>query len=734
MALAFFTSPDAPVRCAMEIDLRLKEYPQLNVRMGIHSGPVDSVKDVNDRTNVAGAGINMAQRVMDCGDAGHILLSKRVADDLAQYERWQPHLHDLGACEVKHGVRMEVVNLYTGEVGREDLPEKFKRQEQEHAAIESRAAVIRRRKMLLRSVAIVLLVAAIAGLWVRLSPNLSRESPEEPAPVISEKSIAVLPFENRSAEKDDAFFADGIQDDVLASLSKIKDLKVIARSSVMAYRGEAATGKLREIGRALQVSHVLQGSVRRQADRVLINVQLSDTRDDRHVWSERYERAMADALSLQGELALEIARELQATLTPAEKTAFTSKPTENTDAYLLYLRARDLEIRFRPTAQDREAAIRFYQQAIDLDPNFALARARLSIGLSRHYQGLDPTQKEKARSEAYEALRLRPALGEASLAIAYGFFYGERNLDRAISELSRTAELMPSSTEVPLTLASIYLQQQKVRDRIAALQRAETLDPRDANVLRTLSNTFRWVRNWQEDLRTQDKIRALLPDEPSITSVWTRASTEFRLTGDINVVKQVTERAPAGVDPQLLIAFRYDTALLQRDYATAERLIGERKVFFPPYTKAVQEGLLEVARGAEPATTQPALESARAEIEKLLLEDAGDSTLHIILGQIHAFAGRKEEAIREGRRAIELSTGWLEKNDASAGLALIYARTGEAEEAITMIEYLLTVPASLNRYWSMTLTELKWFWEWDPLRSHPRFQKILAEPEPETIY
>ncbi|MDQ3119713.1 MAG: adenylate/guanylate cyclase domain-containing protein, partial [Verrucomicrobiota bacterium] len=285
MALAFFTSPDAPVRCAMEIDLRLKEYPQLNVRMGIHSGPVDSVKDVNDRTNVAGAGINMAQRVMDCGDAGHILLSKRVADDLAQYERWQPHLHDLGACEVKHGVRMEVVNLYTGEVGREDLPEKFKRQEQEHAAIESRAAVIRRRKMLLRSVAIVLLVAAIAGLWVRLSPNLSRESPEEPAPVISEKSIAVLPFENRSAEKDDAFFADGIQDDVLASLSKIKDLKVIARSSVMAYRGEAATGKLREIGRALQVSHVLQGSVRRQADRVLINVQLSDTRDDRHVWS-----------------------------------------------------------------------------------------------------------------------------------------------------------------------------------------------------------------------------------------------------------------------------------------------------------------------------------------------------------------------------------------------------------------------------------------------------------------
>ena len=289
----------------------------------------------------------MAQRVMDCGDAGHILLSKRVADDLAQYERWQPHLYDLGECEVKHGVKIAVVNLFTGDVGRQNLPEKLQRSREEHATRQNRASGRQRRKMLWGVMAILLRGRLWRGYGFASAPPNRR--PAAAVPAIPDKSIAVLPFENRSAEKDDAFLADGLQDDVLASLSKIKDLKVIARSSVMAYRGEAVAGKLREIGQLLQVSHVLQGSVRRAADRVLINVQLSDTRDDRQVWSQRYERTLADALSLQGELAVEIARQLQATLTPMEKTAFASKPTENPDAYLLYLRARDLEIRFRPT-------------------------------------------------------------------------------------------------------------------------------------------------------------------------------------------------------------------------------------------------------------------------------------------------------------------------------------------------------------------------------------------------
>lgn len=333
-------------------------------------------------------------------------------------------------------------------------------------------------------------------------------------------------------------------------------------------------------------------------------------------------------------------------------------------------------------------------------------------------------------------MRLRPALGEASLAIAGCYLFGERNYDRALAEIARTAELLPNSTDVPLTAATIYLWQGKLRERIAALQRAETLDPRDANVLNMLARTFRWVRNWREDLETQDRIRALLPDEPSIVSVWTRASSEFRLTGKIDAVKKVTAMAPAGVDPQLLKNFQYDIALLERDWMQAERLLNELppKYFHLPLPKVVHEAFLAVARGAEAGVTQSALQLARDEIEKLIQATPDEPGLHISLGQIYAYLGLKEKALSEASRAIELSSGWLAKNEASAALALIHARTGSADEAITMIEHLLTVPALLTTYHNMTLTELKWRWQWDPLRTHPRFQKILDGPEPQTVY
>jgi len=280
MALVFFTSPDAPVRCALEISKAVgqalppagEEWRQagalaLQLRMGINSGPVDAVADVNDRSNVAGAGINMAQRVMDCGDAGHILLSKRVADDLGQYEEWQPYLHELGLVEVKHGVRVEMVNFYKDEVGNSKLPEKVKRARDEQSALDHRASRIAARKRSL-VIGLLLLVAAVflVGLAI-ISYKTTKRSATTTTKTLAplpEKSIAVLPFENMSAEKDDAFFADGIQDNVLATLGKIKDLKVIGRASVMIYRGAAIAGKLREVGQALQVSHVLEGSVRRK--------------------------------------------------------------------------------------------------------------------------------------------------------------------------------------------------------------------------------------------------------------------------------------------------------------------------------------------------------------------------------------------------------------------------------------------------------------------------------------
>ena len=607
-------------------------------------------------------------------------------------------------------------------------------------------SVARPTKKALLVVGIALLVVLAIGGWYlgtlkrhgkaeSVTTNLSQ------AVAVPEKSIAVLPFENLSAEKDDAFFADGIQDDVLTSLGKIKDLTVIARASVMTYRGEAVAGKLREIGQTLRVAHVLQGSVRRSANRVVINVVLVDTRDDRQLWTERYERTMTDALSLQGELAVEIARELRASLTPLEQGAVATKPTENPEAYVLYLRARELEGRFQPPPEVHEAAVKLYQQAIDLDPNFALARARLSLRLTylaSNMPGKGSTQSQQALAEAEEALRLQPNLGEARLALGY-YYYPAGEFDRALAELARAAELIPNSAEVWNKRALIYREQGKLRERIAALQHAETLDPRDTNNRAALGITYYEVRDWAEAIRLQTQTRAMLPDPKPFA--WGIATAKFRMTGVLDPLKKAIAEADLGTRPQdvdLVKQARFEVAMFERDYAAAERYLRELPAEPPDgWPKSMHEAFLAVARGADPAEAERLLLLARQEVEKLVADNpAANIRLYGNLGLIEAFLGRKEEAIRAGRRGVELQNSPLGKNNASAALALIYARTGEPDEAIKLIEHLLTVPATLGQFTisSIAHANLKWRWVWDPLRDDPRFQKILASPEPKTIY
>ena len=589
-------------------------------------------------------------------------------------------------------------------------------------------------------VALLVCVAVFYG-W----RNRQADRPGAPAPI--EKGIAVLPFENLSAEKADAFFTDGMQDDVLTSVGKIKDLKVIARASVMDYRGARLAGKVREIGRTLGVSHVLEGSVRRVTDRVVVNVALIDTRDERQVWSERYERTLTDTISLQGELAIEIARALHATLTPAEATFAAVKPTQDPQAYLLYLRAREIEIEAWSPGE-YEAAIRFYQQAIDLDPNFALARARLSMCASqRAHWGESSAWKAKARAEAEEAVRIRPDLGEAHLALTHYYLFGESDHDRALRELNRAAELLPNSAEVPLTAAFIYKRQARFRDRIAALHRAEALDPLNRRVLGNTIGTLRWVRDWREAMHASDRSAALMPEGRDCTSGWNRANDEFRLSGDINVLKKAIAEQPdadAPANRDLLNAARYETAMLERDYPEAARLLaaipsellGETQEPASPHLKAFHEALLAVATNAE--AKEQALELARGAVEKRLGFDGTDRP-HEDLALLDAFLGRKDDAIRQAHQAIDHAigpAGTIEKNAASAALAMVYAQIGEPEKALDLIEHLLTVPGELQSgaVYNMTLTDLKWRWQWDPLRSHPRFQKILAGPEPKTVF
>ncbi|MFL5237345.1 MAG: protein kinase domain-containing protein [Rhizomicrobium sp.] len=562
---------------------------------------------------------------------------------------------------------------------------------------------------------------------------------------IPEKSVAVLPFENLSADKDDAFFADGIQDDVLTSLGKIQDLTVIARASVMTYRGEAAAGKLREIGKTLRVAHVLQGSVRRLANQVVVNVQLVDTRNDRQIWSERYERTLTNALSLQGEVAVAIARELQAALTPNELKVAATKPTDNPEAYLLYLKARELEMRMMVSEVDPEAVTKLYQQAIDLDPTFALARARLSMRLSFASSGADgdPILRGTALAEAQEASRLRPGMGEARLALAL-YYWGANEIDRALAELAEAEKMLPNSAEVWQTRATIYRKQNKIRERIAALRRAETLDPRDSNVLRLLVMTLRDVRDWSEAEQAGKRVQAVAHGGQRRHGIYARSWDKFRSTGKLDALRQELAAAPAGPEgdqSDIHRSFQFELAMLERDFATAERLLHElpAEAFDgDPHPKIMQEALVAVGRGGDRVGIEQALAAARHEIDKLRAASPNDYYPYTNLGLIDAFLGRKEEAIREGQRAVELaaSRSPLEENDASAALALIYARTGKSDLAMELIEHLLTVPADLTEdaIYNMTVAELKWRWVWDPLREDQRFQKILAEPEPQTVY
>jgi TolB-like protein len=381
--------------------------------------------------NIASAGINIAQRVMDCGDAGHILLSKRVAEDLAQSKQWQPHLHDLGECAVKHGVNLSILNLYTGELGNPAAPEKIKKAQEERAAAVAAARpppTLRRRSVLIG--ATVLFLAAVVAAFLLFSRGTVLGS--------AGKSIAVLPFENFSDEKESGFFADGIQDDILTSLAQIEGLRVISRTSVMGYRGSKESHNLRTISKALNVGNILEGSVRREGNRVVVNVQLIDAAHDRHLWANRYDRTLEDTLGLQGELASEIADALRVTLSADEKARVEKKPTANAEAYVVYLRANQISRNPDTLLEDYKTAEQLYMPAIALDPDFALAHARLASVCAEIFHFYEPTEdwESKARAEAQIALRLQPNLAEAHLALGQCIYWMDQDYERALEQFA----------------------------------------------------------------------------------------------------------------------------------------------------------------------------------------------------------------------------------------------------------------------------------------------------------
>src|SRR5205809_1434353 len=369
------------------------------------------------------------------------------------------------------------------------------------ATPDTAAPMTRRRRNIIMLIVTGVIVSAIAGFF--LLPRISAAHKVD-------KSIAVLPFENLSDEKENAYFADGVQDDVLTNLSKISDLRVISRTSVMQYRGRPTN--LREIGKALGVSNILEGSVRRSGNRVRINVQLIDANTDEHVWANDYDRDVTDVFAIQSDLAREIANALQAKLSPAEKSQMTRKPTENGEAYLAFVQAHDLSCAYEDPVKLKQSA-QLYQRAIELDPNFALALARysqLESWLVRTHEGTSE-HREKARSLAEQALELQPDLPEAHLARGYSYYWGDNNYDAALKEFEIAQTGLPNESEVYLALGAIQRRQGKWTESTANLEKAVSLNPKDIWALQNLAINYQMLRDFDKADKTIDRALALDP-------------------------------------------------------------------------------------------------------------------------------------------------------------------------------------------------------------------------------
>ncbi len=582
------------------------------------------------------------------------------------------------------------------------------------------------RKLDFLIIAVLLLVIGIL-LFQRLHPNVS--------PAVSssiEKSIAVLPFENFSEDKAFAFFADGVQDEILTDLAKIADLKVISRTSVMQYRN-TATRNLPEIAQALKVAHVLEGSVQRSGNRVRVSAQLIDARNDTHVWVEKYDRELADIFAIQSEIAQKIADQLQAKLSPKEKAAIQERPTKDLAAYDLYLRAKELisESYVNPFAKEAYfKAVQVLDQTVGRDPAFLLAHCRLAYAHDLiYFQDYDHTETRRALAETSvrAAVRLQPDSGETHLAQAIHFYWGYRNYDGAREELAKAERALPNNAQIFLFLGLIDRRQGRWDEAIRNLERALDLDPRNQDTLTDLGDTYFNLRKYGEAITMFNRALASAP-----RSIYLRVappSIAVDAEADIAPLRAVlnTIEAEGQSSAAEVAGIFFQTALRERNPAAAARALANipSEGYFE-YPHAWYEGLLAKLRQDAPAA-HAAFTAARAETEKLVRAQPRYETPLSVLSLIDAELGDKEKAIQEGRTACDMLPP---AKDAVSGVLLIsnfariYALTGEKDLALKELDTVSKLP------WGPSYGQLRLDPEWDSLRGDPRFEKIVASLAP----
>jgi len=535
MALVFRHSVEEPARCALEIAEALRRHPELPVRMGIHSGPVSEVTDVSGRTNIAGAGVNMAQRVMDCGDAGHILLSQHVADDLVQYRQWAPRLRDLGDCEVKHGVRLHLVNLYAEPLGNAALPQKLQQAKLKPARRSSVG--------LIAALAVIAIVSV--GAWYFTSHRTATKGA-----AIPEKSIAVLPMVNSTGDPANEYFSDGMSEEFISSLSRLSELKVIGRTSSFQFKG--MTDDSKTIGEKLGVYYLLEGSVRKSADRVRIAVELVKSADGANVWSDTYDRELKDIFAVQSEIAGTVAKELKVALLGSNGQAVpltiaATPSNQNVEAYNALLQGNFYS--YRRTGDDIRKAIGYYEEAIRLDPHYALAYARLAssamnlatgFGSMKNKEG--PEAIAKARASAKRALELDPNLAEAHLAKAGILTILDFDFAAAEAEHRRAVELAPQNAGVTANLATLLSSLGRLEEAVALTQRAIALEPLRAGFYTNLATYLTALGRYDE---AEAAVRKALELQPQFATSYAQLAMIQILCGKagaaVELAKQETD-------------------------------------------------------------------------------------------------------------------------------------------------------------------------------------------------
>ncbi len=744
ITLVFFHSPEEPVRCALEISRALQEHPRIQLRMGVHSGQVNRVTDINDKISLTGSGMNVAQRVLDCGDAGHILLSGHVAEDLGQYRHWQPYLHDLGECEVKHGLRLHLFNLYKDNLGNPQVPEKLKRPRWNQQAAAIRPVNPPRSPKFLLTVALVVSAVALAisvSIFLRRGSVIITQVPatSRAAASIAEKSIAVLPFENRSEDKASAYFADGIQEEILMRLSKIADLKVISRTSTQHYKN--APGNLPEIARQLGVAHILEGSVQKSGDAVRVNVQLIKAANDSHVWGDTFDRKLTDIFSVETEVARAIADQLQAKLTGREEQALAAKPTNNPEAYDVYLRGLAYTLKTDNTAANALGAQKYLREAVRLDPRFALSWAVLSYIDARGYltESLQPTValREEARQAAETALTFQPNLGEAVLAKGYYHYACLKDYDTAVRYFEQARQFMPNSSRIPEQLAYVARRRGQWDRSEAYFIEAERLDPRNVYLLTQHAISYISLRRFPEALRKLNQVLDITPnDVDTLATMATIAQAEDDLPRASAILAPLR---PAAADTQALEAQVYQAILERRPAQIISRL--EEILAKPDPVLGYINGRLRFWLGwaQEVAGDHSAAEGSwrqtRSELESFLKDQPENYSLIGILALTNVGLGDKAAALALSERAMAALP--IEK-DAIVGpapieiFARVAAQVGEPDRAIAALEKLLSIPYAgpMPENVPFTPALLRLDPMFDPLRNDPRFQELVASPEP----